>query len=374
MPQWRQRSVSLRLGMATNEPLVPSMIFRSRMTNASSNVTEQKACSRSLLSVHELDADFGDDHSGPPFFCGGRSGPTPNEENAGRTSDPGRPPATTGHRAPAGPPKDSTEGEQTRTEPAIKRQPLLWPLAIGGATSATAGASSKAGSCSRLNNNRPNASTSPAGQRFLHRRPSTGSPAPSPGGTRRRCQAQRRRTSTRSSGWPIGAGLTTSPRPVHQAARTTQEERHVAAEVRYHPGQAAWDRPELPQLVQPVQRRRRIARSAAQAGGPGNPLGQSNRRANPCNPVCSRSRVGSLDTQVVGSAVSAGSSHVKDRSARSSSKIEYIRQIDRHHQGGDLVVAIQSSAQDLQEEVHLGRAVEFARAQDGDPPRRSCRE
>src|SRR5439155_9686609 len=34
--------------MATKEPLVPSMIFRSRTTNALSNVTEQKACNRSF--------------------------------------------------------------------------------------------------------------------------------------------------------------------------------------------------------------------------------------------------------------------------------------------------------------------------------------
>src|SRR5438105_11959631 len=42
--------------MATNEPLVPSMIFRSRTTYASSNVTEQNACSRSfsLLSSMSL--------------------------------------------------------------------------------------------------------------------------------------------------------------------------------------------------------------------------------------------------------------------------------------------------------------------------------
>src|SRR3954453_14046722 len=56
LPQLGQRSVSLRLGMATNEPLVPSMIFRSRTTKASSNVTEQKACRRSfsLLSSMSL--------------------------------------------------------------------------------------------------------------------------------------------------------------------------------------------------------------------------------------------------------------------------------------------------------------------------------
>src|SRR5207244_5143612 len=47
-PHDEQRSVSLRLGMATNEPLVPSMIFRSRTTKASSNVTEQKAIRRSF--------------------------------------------------------------------------------------------------------------------------------------------------------------------------------------------------------------------------------------------------------------------------------------------------------------------------------------
>src|SRR5438128_1366988 len=35
--------------MATKKPLAPSMIFRSRMTNMSSNVMLQKACSLSLL-------------------------------------------------------------------------------------------------------------------------------------------------------------------------------------------------------------------------------------------------------------------------------------------------------------------------------------
>jgi hypothetical protein len=44
-----QRSVSFRDGMATKKPLAPSMILRSRMTNMSSNVMLQKACSRSLL-------------------------------------------------------------------------------------------------------------------------------------------------------------------------------------------------------------------------------------------------------------------------------------------------------------------------------------
>src|SRR5207302_1453559 len=56
LPQPGQRSVSFRLGMATNEPLVPSMIFRSRTTKASSKVTEQYACRRSfsLLSSMSL--------------------------------------------------------------------------------------------------------------------------------------------------------------------------------------------------------------------------------------------------------------------------------------------------------------------------------
>src|SRR5437667_11357169 len=53
-PHDGQRSLSLRLGMATNDPLVPSMILRSRTTNALSKVTEQNACSRSLFSATSL--------------------------------------------------------------------------------------------------------------------------------------------------------------------------------------------------------------------------------------------------------------------------------------------------------------------------------
>src|SRR5262245_21645614 len=53
-PHPPQRSVSFRLGMATNEPLVPSMIFRSRTTKASSNVTEQKACRRSFSLLSSI--------------------------------------------------------------------------------------------------------------------------------------------------------------------------------------------------------------------------------------------------------------------------------------------------------------------------------
>src|SRR5262249_18612911 len=40
--------------MATKLPLVPSMILRSRTTKALSNVTEQKACNRSLFSSTSL--------------------------------------------------------------------------------------------------------------------------------------------------------------------------------------------------------------------------------------------------------------------------------------------------------------------------------
>src|ERR1700757_4273004 len=40
--------------MATNEPLVPSMIFRSRTTKASSNVTEQKAWRRSFSVLSSM--------------------------------------------------------------------------------------------------------------------------------------------------------------------------------------------------------------------------------------------------------------------------------------------------------------------------------
>src|SRR5688500_15691093 len=40
--------------MATNGPLVPSMIFRSRITKASSNVTEQNACRRSFSVLSSM--------------------------------------------------------------------------------------------------------------------------------------------------------------------------------------------------------------------------------------------------------------------------------------------------------------------------------
>src|SRR3972149_6590892 len=54
MPQRGQWEVSLRLGMATNGPLVPSMIFRSRTTKQSSKVIEQNALSRSPGSSMSL--------------------------------------------------------------------------------------------------------------------------------------------------------------------------------------------------------------------------------------------------------------------------------------------------------------------------------
>src|SRR5262249_27307398 len=53
-PQEVQRSLSLRLGIATNDPLAPSIILRSRTTKALSKVTEQKACNRSLFSATSL--------------------------------------------------------------------------------------------------------------------------------------------------------------------------------------------------------------------------------------------------------------------------------------------------------------------------------
>ena len=54
MPHLGQWEVSLRLGMATNGPLVPSMIFRSRTTKQSSKVIEQNALRRSPGSSMSL--------------------------------------------------------------------------------------------------------------------------------------------------------------------------------------------------------------------------------------------------------------------------------------------------------------------------------
>ena len=54
MPHLGQCDVSLRLGMATNGPFVPSMIFKSRTTKQLSNVIEQKALRRSPGSSMSL--------------------------------------------------------------------------------------------------------------------------------------------------------------------------------------------------------------------------------------------------------------------------------------------------------------------------------
>ena len=67
--QW---AVSLRLGMATKGPLVPSMIFRSRTTKQLSNVIEQKALQPLAGVLHELDADLGDFHGTPSRWLGSR--------------------------------------------------------------------------------------------------------------------------------------------------------------------------------------------------------------------------------------------------------------------------------------------------------------
>src|SRR6218665_3046656 len=50
LPHFGQRSVSLRLGIATKGPLAPLMILRSRITNDPSNVMEQNARRRSWAS------------------------------------------------------------------------------------------------------------------------------------------------------------------------------------------------------------------------------------------------------------------------------------------------------------------------------------
>ena len=54
MPHCGQWAVSLRLGIATNGPVWPSMILRSRTTKQLSNVIEQNALSRSPGSSMSL--------------------------------------------------------------------------------------------------------------------------------------------------------------------------------------------------------------------------------------------------------------------------------------------------------------------------------
>src|SRR6516225_1324343 len=118
------RSVSLRLGMATNEPLVPSMIFRSRTTKASSNVTEQKACRRSfsllssmslmrtsvmttavlLFSVAHSIATPNDQDTHPvPFLPNGTQGVRQSQGLLGRTAQGEDAAAAAAHQPPRGP-------------------------------------------------------------------------------------------------------------------------------------------------------------------------------------------------------------------------------------------------------------------------------
>src|SRR5438309_6231379 len=74
--------------MATNEPLVPSMIFKSRTTKASSNVTEQNACRRSfsLLSSMSLIRTSVMTTVVLLYFCGTLSIATPHDTDAGPLS------------------------------------------------------------------------------------------------------------------------------------------------------------------------------------------------------------------------------------------------------------------------------------------------
>src|SRR5947199_1320017 len=118
-----QRSVSLRLGIATNEPLVPSMIFRSRTTKASSNVTEQNACRRSfslpssmslirtsvmttvvlLFSVaHSIATPNDQDTRRAPFLPNGAPGTREEQGLLGRTAQGKDGTATPTHQPPGG--------------------------------------------------------------------------------------------------------------------------------------------------------------------------------------------------------------------------------------------------------------------------------
>src|SRR5262245_37316767 len=100
--------------MATNRPLVPSMIFRSRMTKALSRVTEQKAIRRSLFSSTSLMRTSVMTTVVLLYSCGGLSGPAPDKKSAGWGTVPGSPPAGQVVVDPSGLLGTSTQGEQAR--------------------------------------------------------------------------------------------------------------------------------------------------------------------------------------------------------------------------------------------------------------------
>src|SRR5688572_8195706 len=118
--------------MATNRPLVPSMILRSRMTKALSRVSEQKAIRRSLFSATSLMRTSVMTTVVLLYSCGGLSGPAPDEERAGGGHARGGPPARQVVVDPPGLRRTPTEGEQGRPGPAHQgpgraqpRQPVV---------------------------------------------------------------------------------------------------------------------------------------------------------------------------------------------------------------------------------------------------------
>src|SRR3954471_14385736 len=104
--------------MATNRPLVPSIIFRSRMTKALSRVIEQKAISRSLFSSTSLMRTSVMTTVVLLYSCGGLSGPAPDEERAGGGHAGGGPPAGQVVMDPSGLRRTPTQGKQARPGPA----------------------------------------------------------------------------------------------------------------------------------------------------------------------------------------------------------------------------------------------------------------
>ena len=138
---------------------------------------------------------------------------------------------------------------------------------------------------------------------------------------------------------------------------------------------SATDRPSFQSSFSPYQGRRRVARPAAQAGRPGDPLRQPDRRPGGAPGLLAKPIERLSGPGCPGPVVSAGSSQVKVTSPVSAGlKSRSSPEIDRHHEGGDLVEAVRPLAQDLQEEVHLGRGEHSHRiggnGNRGPPPRR----
>ena len=351
------------------EPLVPSMIFRSRMTNASSNVTEQKACRRSfsllssmslirtsvmttsvlLLTVAHFQSQLRTTQTRPaasalpcagkrPVLSSTRLGPScgQGEDRAAAAAHP-RP---RGAAAPASGVRDRRPGTAVRPAPP--------------------------GGCAR---HRPRAVHVARPQCLAGRAsPSTGGPVRVKRlKTLARRQPLRRTRQHQIQGPAHRQRLDDLAAAGTPGGRAVEEERHVAAQLR-PPASARVpaSSPERHRRNQPRERGRRVGRAAGQAGLHRDALSASApRRRERCRTASGAVRPPGR-RGCPGRSDQPRGSHVRRRPRRRSLReLEGVVQADGDHERRQVVVAVGPTAEHLEEQVDLGRRPHVTHGLDG---------